>query len=224
MLPPMAAYPHTNGFADPRTAPISHVRNGEEFARQQYPFYPTQGRPRGSFEHASGAHTSIPSSANRRNLSVPGPQQPIVTRFDQSHERRPANPRGAHSRSPVSPPPPGHRRESFLQPFNQLYDLTHQADTLRFSLQELLQRCEGVYHSQAGTANEFKKTAAEAGAVLGSLQQSADSLKKMVRYEVERAGSAAKTENEELKEKVRKLEERLEKLEGGKESPLAPAQ
>lgn len=58
---------------------------------------------------------------------------------------------------------------------------------------------------------EFKDTAARASTLLGNLQASADSLKEMVRYEVERAVSSERREVEELKEQVRRLEERLDK-------------
>ncbi len=58
---------------------------------------------------------------------------------------------------------------------------------------------------------EFKETAAGASTLLGNLQASADSLKEMVRYEVERAGSTERREIEELRERTRKLEEKAEK-------------
>ena len=57
---------------------------------------------------------------------------------------------------------------------------------------------------------EFKNTAAQAGTLLATLQASADSLKDMVRYEVNRAGSTERREVDELKERIKKLEERLE--------------
>ena len=56
--------------------------------------------------------------------------------------------------------------------------------------------------------SEFRDTAVRANTLLGSLQASADSLKEMVRYEVERAGSAERREVEDLRERIRKLEER----------------
>jgi hypothetical protein len=55
--------------------------------------------------------------------------------------------------------------------------------------------------------NEFKVTANQAGALLGNLQASAESLKEMVRYEVDRA---LKGERDE----VRRLKRRIEVLEG----------
>jgi len=56
---------------------------------------------------------------------------------------------------------------------------------------------------------DFKNTAAQASTLLGTLQASADSLKDMVRYEVNRAGSAERREVDELKERLKKLEEQL---------------
>lgn len=71
---------------------------------------------------------------------------------------------------------------------------------------------------------EFKGTAASSNTLLGNLQQSAESLKEMVRYEVGRSiaaggtagaagaggsGEANKKEVDELKERIKKLEEKL---------------
>jgi hypothetical protein len=64
---------------------------------------------------------------------------------------------------------------------------------------------------------EFKQTALQAGVVLGNLQKSADSLKEMVRYEVDRALGGVKGELEVLREKVRVLEGGVES-ETGEES------
>lgn len=86
----------------------------------------------------------------------------------------------------------------------------HQADQLRYSLQDLLHRYEGAYSSQINAMGEFKNTATQASTLLGTLQASADSLKDMVRYEVNRAGSTERREVDELKDRIKKLEERLE--------------
>lgn len=59
--------------------------------------------------------------------------------------------------------------------------------------------------------DQFKDTAAVATTLMGNLQASADSMKEMVRYEVERAGSADRRELDELKDKVRRLEEKMDK-------------
>ena len=98
----------------------------------------------------------------------------------------------------------------FVQPDRSLYDMLHQADQLRYSLGELLHRYENAYAAQITSMSEFKSTASKANALLGSLQLSADSLKDMVRYEVGRAQSAERREVEELRERVRRLEELLE--------------
>lgn len=196
ILPPIHGYP-PNGMSDPRTAPISHTRtrtDDHEFARQQQPYYHRHRYPEQS------PHTAVqPTTANRRNFTMQSLQPPSGA----------PHPHGTHSHSPSSPPI--HRRETFLQPFNQLYDLLAHHDALHFPLQDLLHRYEGVYSAQLGAMGEFKDTAARASTVLENLQASADSLKEMVRYEVERAGSADRRENEELKERMKRLEERLDK-------------
>ncbi|KAK4685097.1 hypothetical protein P7C73_g5063, partial [Tremellales sp. Uapishka_1] len=204
IMPPHSTYPPQ----DPRTAPISHTRtrNGEEneFARQQtgghgyyprssinVPSLPQSGRP--------------PTTADRRNFTAPSTN---ANRNFEYHQPPPHQHGYPHSRSdsPTSPPPP--RRESFLQPFNQLYDLLHTTDNLRFTLQDLLHRYEGAFASQLAGVNEFKSTANQASVLLGTLQQSAESLKEMVRYEVERRNEGNKTELDELKERIRVLEAR----------------
>jgi ubiquinone biosynthesis protein UbiJ len=86
----------------------------------------------------------------------------------------------------------------------------HQADQIKFSLQDLLHRYEGAYAAQVNSMSEFKNTAAQANNLLGSLQASADSLKEMVRYEVGRAGSADRREIDELREQVRALSQRID--------------
>jgi len=195
ILPPIHGYPPQNGMSDPRTAPIPHSRSRpdeHEFARQQQPYHHRQRYPEHPPHSARAPHT-----ADRPNFSVPS-LQPL------SGALRP----NGYSHSPS---PPHHRRETFLQPFNELYDLLAQADGLRFTLQGLLHRYEGAYAAQLNAMGEFKDTAARASTLLGNLQASADSLKEMVRYEVERAGSSERKEVEELKEQVRRLEERLDK-------------
>lgn len=57
-------------------------------------------------------------------------------------------------------------------------------------------------------AQEFRSTAGAAERLLTSLQRSADSLREMVRYEIERKAREDRREMEELKERLRRLEER----------------
>jgi polyhydroxyalkanoate synthesis regulator phasin len=85
----------------------------------------------------------------------------------------------------------------------------HQTENLKMQLSDLLHRYESAFTVQQQGYQDFKSTAAQAGTLLGSLQASADSLKEMVRYEVGRAGSTEKKEVDELRERVRKLEEKL---------------
>lgn len=109
----------------------------------------------------------------------------------------------------VSPSPPNHLREQFLAPFSQLYDMLSSVDGLRYQLQDMIHRTEQAYQNQMQANNEFKSTAAQASSLLGTLQQSADSLKEMVRYEVDRSAGADRREVDELRDRVRSLEDRL---------------
>ncbi|WWD22098.1 hypothetical protein CI109_106587 [Kwoniella shandongensis] len=216
ILPPLQGYGHhQNGMTDPRTAPLAHTRNGEEheFARQQGPYYNlshhrSHGRPYESSGVPHSARASI--SHERRNFTLPSGSgnsnlhPPSGSRYEGASPRVVSAP---HSGSPSSPP----GRETFLAPFNQLYDLLSQTDSLRYTLQDLLHRYEGAYQSQLNAMADFKSTASAAGTLLGNLQQSADSLKEMVRYEVERSGYAEKREVEELRERLRRMEEKMEK-------------
>ncbi|OCF40916.1 hypothetical protein I317_05275 [Kwoniella heveanensis CBS 569] len=215
ILPPLHGYSHhPNGLTDPRTAPLSHARgrNGDdhEFARQQGPYYGLpQTRPLArTYDSQGSSGLRAPTSNERRNFSVPSTnlQPPSAsTRYEVTSPRRLS---GHHSNSPASPRV---SREAFLAPFNQLYDLYAQTDSLRYNLQDLLHRYEGAYQSQLNAMSEFKSTANAAGTLLGNLQASADSLKDMVRYEVERNSSAKDRELEEMRERLRRLEEKMEK-------------
>jgi hypothetical protein len=108
----------------------------------------------------------------------------------------------------LSPSPPN-LREQFLAPFSQLYDMMGSVDQLRFQLQDMMHRSEQTYQNQMSATNEFKQTAQQANSLLNSLQQSADSLKEMVRYEVDRATGADRREMDDLRDRMRALEERL---------------
>lgn len=89
------------------------------------------------------------------------------------------------------------------RPEDHLFDLIQQTEALKYSLQELHRRFEQTQQTQATAFHEFKGTAAQASTLLGTLQQSADSLKEMVRYEVQRAEW---NEVEGLKARVKVLE------------------
>ena len=100
----------------------------------------------------------------------------------------------------------------------EVYDLYTRAEQIRYSLQDLHHRYEGLYNNQVNAMGDFKVTAGQANALLSNLQASADSLKEMVRYEVNRAGSAEKREMEDLKEKIRLLEDKLRGSERARQS------
>ncbi|GFZ46629.1 hypothetical protein JCM24511_03849 [Saitozyma sp. JCM 24511] len=227
ILPPLSSYHGTNGMADPRTAPLALGRGRaeeHEFARQQ------GGAP--YFRRYEPVPTHRPSgseSGHRRNFTAPqagpGGPAPGPVRFETSERGGAAAPGsallaavphrngftgpGPSAESDPDSPPRGARRSDFLQPFNQLYDLMHQTENLKMQLSDLLHRYESAFTAQQQGYQDFKATAAQAGTLLGSLQASADSLKEMVRYEVGRAGSTEKKEVDELRERVRKLEEKL---------------
>jgi hypothetical protein len=168
---------------DPRTAPVPHARNGEEFARQQQAI-PSGGmsggyyaRHRGSLEnvmpHTAAPRVSISEHSNFSNALNGPPRFPSITS-------------------------PSTARREFMQPFNQLYDTLSQAH-----------RFEGMLAGYAHSEAQLRATTAQANELLENLQRSADNLKEMVRYEVSRARSADKKEIDELKETVRRLEESL---------------
>jgi hypothetical protein len=100
-------------------------------------------------------------------------------------------------------------REQFLAPFSQLFDMLGSVDQLRFQLQDMLHRADQSYSNQLSATNEFKQTAAQASSLLSSLQQSADALKDMVRYEVDRSASADRREIDDLRERMRALEDMI---------------
>jgi hypothetical protein len=211
ILPPIPGYAHM----DPRTAPLSHARtrNGDDRdprdpREADYPrgqFWRPLPRPTGyeNVPHTARPTISIPSD-HRRNFTTSSLHPSLGPRDRQVS----GHTNGQHSQTPS--PPHGVSREPFPQPpAGSIYDLMHQTDQLRFSLQDLLHRYEGAYAGQVNAMADFKNTAAQASTLLGTLQASADSLKDMVRYEVNRAGSAERREVDELKERLKKLEEQL---------------
>ncbi|OCF76840.1 hypothetical protein I204_02546 [Kwoniella mangroviensis CBS 8886] len=217
-LPPIHGYGHhsLNGLTDPHTAPLRRGGEGHEFARQQGPsssyYNLPQTRPlTRPFDSQRGPSTGIPSE--RRDFSVPstnlGPP-----RYEIPSPRRISNASTStaaqHQQQSNSPISPRVSREIFLAPFNQLYDLLSSTDSLRYNLQDLHNRYEVLFQQQLSQMTEFKSTANASNTLLGNLQQSADSLKEMVRYEVERKNSNKDREIEELRERLRRLEERGE--------------
>ncbi|WVW78574.1 hypothetical protein I302_100530 [Kwoniella bestiolae CBS 10118] len=215
-LPPIHGYGHhsLNGMTDPRTAPIRRGGEEHEFARQQGPsssyYNLPQTRPLGRpYESQRGPSTAIPTE--RRNFSVPSSNlQP--PRYEIPSPRRISNAStsttAAHQAQSLSPISPRVSREIFLAPFNQLYDLLTSTDNLRYNLQDLHNRYESLYQNQLNQMTDFKVTANASNTLLGNLQKSADSLQEMVRYEVERNNGAKDREIDELKERLRRLEER----------------
>lgn len=238
-------------------------RHHEEsaFARQQQPYYQAQQQaqhrsgasgsasnqsasrsqqqqqdPRGDPRYPPdlGPRSALPpTTADRRNFSVPSLQQqhsssryplsphappgppppgpPLPGPGPGPSSARPSNGVSGHRANgySVSPSPPNHLREQFLAPFSQLYDMLSSVDGLRYQLQDMIHRTEQAYQNQMQANNEFKSTAAQASSLLGTLQQSADSLKEMVRYEVDRSAGADRREVDELRDRVRSLEDRL---------------
>ncbi|BEI82847.1 hypothetical protein CcaverHIS002_0307150 [Cutaneotrichosporon cavernicola] len=162
-----------------------------------------------------------PNTADRRNFSIPalhpGGSHYPPSPHGATHPIGPGPPSAALRNGGVhrpngyslSPSPPSHGREQFLAPFNQLYDLLSGVEQQRFQLQEMMHRSEQTYTNQMAAQNEFKATASRASGLLRTLQESADSLKEMVRYEVDRAISSDRREVDELRERVRALEDRL---------------
>lgn len=213
ILPPLPGYSHL----DPRTAPLSHTRtrNGDERDHRDHE-YRNQNQywrplPRAAV-YENMPHTARPAitlPSERRNFTTPvlHPPPNSSTRDRQTSGSRPSR-NGQYSRSPTPPVPSS--RDAFPQPQQSVYDLMHQADQIKFSLQDLLHRYEGALGSQLNSMADFKNTVAQANTLLGTLQASADSLKEMVRYEVGRAGSTDRREIEELREELKRLKEKVD--------------
>ncbi|ORX34480.1 hypothetical protein BD324DRAFT_153314 [Kockovaella imperatae] len=221
---PQTSFPHAASAHHPaytsdlRTAPISHARGSRddhELARQQQgPTGYWRTQPRAGYERYEHApHTGRPSvagqaSSSSHNIIHPPP----LTRGE--HPASSTHPRNGHahygSHSP-SPPPLSASRPGYGPPSStsEYYDMYAKIEQLKYSLQDLHHRYEGLFSSQVHAMGEFKTTAAQANALLSNLQASADSLKEMVRYEVGRSGSAERKELDELKERIKILEVQL---------------
>lgn len=123
-------------------------------------------------------------------------------------------------------------KRDFLAPFEKFHDLLTQGDQLKFGLQDLLHRYEGALATKLSEVSDFKSTANRANALIINLQQSADNIQEMVRYEIGRAGAvgagpaagnapgglntAERKELEELRERMKRLEDMV--LGGGASS------
>ncbi|EIW65947.1 hypothetical protein TREMEDRAFT_66036 [Tremella mesenterica DSM 1558] len=121
----------------------------------------------------------------------------------QSQIHRPSNSTNSISMS-VSP-----GRNEFLEPFVRLYEALNQTEHLKHTLMELNKRFETSFKTQVKAATDIQGTAEQANGLLKSLQASAENLQTMVRYEVERAESLDKKELRDLKERLKRLEDRL---------------
>lgn len=161
-----------------------------------------------------------------RNFTVPGafpprfdgpfspPPPPLTRPSTQPHSHTHTHTH-THTHSHTGSPPSSPlqplsipSREAFLHPFNALYDSLSSSTTLQHHLSDLVSRASNLHAEQGAAVQEFRNTAGAAERLLTSLQQSADSLREMVRYEIERKAREDRREMEELKERLRRLEER----------------
>ncbi|KAL0240307.1 hypothetical protein I308_106557 [Cryptococcus tetragattii IND107] len=207
--------------SDTRTAPISHSRTGapegekersdsHEFARQQQQGYYWRTESRGGPPMGSVRNFTVPGALPPRfdgPLSPP-PPPPLARPSTQPHSHTYTHSHTGSSPSSPLQPLPIPPREAFLHPFNALYDSLLSCTTLQHHLSDLVSRASSLHAEQGVAVQEFRRTAGAAERLLASLQQSADSLREMVRYEVERKAREDRKEMEELKERLRKLEER----------------
>ncbi|TYJ56308.1 hypothetical protein B9479_002999 [Cryptococcus floricola] len=226
--------PRTAPISHARGNGMQDRGEGAEFARQQGYYWRLDGG-RGPGGHANGANGANGSGSRppvvpdegRRNFTVPsialprleGQMSPVKSRntsgapHSVSISRNHSHQSISHSQStsPRSQPPPPAAlipsREAFLTPFASLYDSLSQTTHLQSTLNSLLHSSENLTAQQARQMEEFKSTMSMANGLLGSLQSSADSLREMVRYEVERRGREDRREMEEMKERLRRLEE-----------------
>ncbi|ODN85661.1 hypothetical protein L198_07490 [Cryptococcus wingfieldii CBS 7118] len=222
--------PRTAPISHARGNGMQDRGEGAEFARQQgYYWRLDGGRGPGHANGANGLGSRPPvmPDEGRRNFTVPsialprleGHMSPVKSRntsgapHSVSISRNHSHQSISHSQStsPRSQPPPPAApipsREAFLNPFATLYDSLSQTTHLQSTLTALLHSSENLTAQQARQMEEFKSTMSMAKGLLGSLQSSADSLREMVRYEVERRGREDRREMEEMKERLRRLEE-----------------
>jgi hypothetical protein len=151
-------------------------------------------------------HTARPAPAERRSFT--GPAGPGPSPHPNGHGR-------------PEPMSPSAARREFLAPFERLYEVLASTEQTKFVLHDLHHRYESVLASKVKEIGDFKATTHAASTLLNNLQQSTDSLKDMVRYEISRAtpkaggsgglSSDERQEFEELKARMKKMEEALEK-------------
>ena len=110
-----------------------------------------------------------------------------------------------------------------------MYDVLSQTESYKYTLQDLVNRYEKTLSAKHQEIGDFKSTAQAASTLLNNLQQSADSLKDMVRYEISRAPPPAsattpskggltsdeRKEFEDMKVRMKKLEDMLMSRENG---------
>lgn len=164
--------------------------------------HPPHNAPRDRQVSSSGLMTTSHNGPGERHVAHPG-----------SRSGR----NGQYSHSPS--PPTYHSRagDSFGQQQQQVhgganavvYELINQCEQVKYSLQETLSKCENLYGNQMSRMNEFKGTTQQAGQLLQNLQASSDSLREMVRYEIVKAKGGERKEVDELRERVRALEDVL---------------
>lgn len=218
MLPPIQTRNgHVPPGSDLRTAPID--RYTETGDRPQF-FRPSNGR-----------YEVIPQSArplltDRRSLTGhPGPP----TGGDRLPSFGGGNGHERHATANSNTPPRTTTtvgRQDFLAPFDRLYDVLSQTESHKYKMQDIIQRYEQALSNKHKEIGDFKSTAQAASTLLNNLQQSADSLKDMVRYEISRApppassksptgsnkgglSSDERKEFEEMKVRVKKLEDMI---------------
>jgi len=198
MMPPVQTRNgHLAPQVDPRAAPLGH--SAEIGERPQY-FRPSSGR------YEVMPHTARPAPAERRSFT--GPAGPVPSPHPNGHGR-------------PEPMSPSAARREFLAPFERLYEVLASTEQTKFVLHDLHHRYESVLASKVKEIGDFKATTHAASTLLNNLQQSTDSLKDMVRYEISRAtpkasgsgglSSYERQEFEDLRARMKKMEEALEK-------------
>lgn len=221
MLPPIQTRNgHVPPGSDLRTAPID--RSAETSERPQF-FRPSNGR------YEVLPQSGRPMLTDRRSLTGhPGP--PTGDRIG-SFGNGQGQGRPAHSTTPPRTST-SVTRQDFLAPFDRLYDVLAQSENHKYTMQDLIHRYELALSTKHKEIGDFKSTAQAASTLLNNLQQSADSLKDMVRYEISRAppppgsttsagghkgglSSEERKEFEDMKIRMKKLEDILLSRENG---------
>jgi hypothetical protein len=205
---PMGSLAAQQSGGRPGMMPPMQTRNGH--------LAPTADHRTGLIEREAGERPQYFRPSSGRYEVIPHTARPAVERRSFTGPAGPVHHPGMER--PVDPVSPAKR--DFLAPFERLYDLLSSTEQTKFMLHDLHQRYEATLATKVKEIGDFKSTTHAATTLLNNLQQSTDSLKDMVRYEISRSAPKPSTsaggltnderqEFEEMKARLQKLEDAL---------------